>query len=109
MRNEIDRRQMILQKVSKVCKGIQVFVVCLVGMLIFLELFDVRIDFGNNHSIKLAVFILITGLFIVSDTLMVYLQTLKDGFTMKRLAWNLWIIWISNQTKRSPYQELTKL
>lgn len=96
MRNEIERRQMILQKASNACRRIQVLVVCLVGVLIFLELLDVRIDFGNNHSIKLAVFIIITGLFIVSDTIMVYLQTQKDGFSMKRLAWNLFIIWISN-------------
>ena len=96
MKNEIERKQRILQKVSKACRRIEVFVVCLVGVLIFLELFDVRIDFGNNHSMKLAVFILITGLFIVSDTLMVYLQTLNDGFTMRRLAWNLIIIWTSN-------------
>lgn len=69
MKKEIERKQRILQKVSKVCRHIEVFVVCFVGVLIFLELFDVRIDFGNNHSIKLAVFILITGLFIVSDAL----------------------------------------
>lgn len=96
MKNETEHKQRILQKVSKACRRILVLVVCLVGVLIFLELFDVRIDFGNNHSIKLAVFILITGLFILSDTLMVYLQTLKDGFTMGRLAWNLFIIWTSN-------------
>lgn len=96
MKNEIERKQGILQKVSKACRRIVVFVVCLVGVLIFLELFDVRIDLGNNHSIKLAVFILITGLFMLSDTLMVYLQTLNDGFTMRRLAWNLIIIWTSN-------------
>ena len=96
MRNEIEHWQMILQKISKVCRRIQVFVVCLVGVLIVLELFDVRIDFGNRYSIKLAVFILITGLFIVSDTVRVYLQTLDDGMTIGRLAWNLLIIWISN-------------
>ncbi len=96
MKNENEHKQQILQKVNKVCRRIQVFVVCLVGVLVFLELLDVRIDFGNNHSIKLAVFILITGLFIVSDTIMVYLQTLKDGFTLGRLAWNLFIIWTSN-------------
>lgn len=96
MRNEIERRQMILQKASNACRRIQVFVVCLVGVLIFLELFDVRIDFGCSHNIKLAIFILITGLFIVSDTVMVYLQTLKEGFTTGRLAWNLFIIWASN-------------
>ena len=96
MRNEIERRQMILQKASNACRRIQVFVVCLVGVLIVLQLFDVRIDFGTNHSIKLAIFILITGLFIVSDTVMVYLQTLKEGFTTGRLAWNLFIIWASN-------------
>lgn len=87
---------MILQKASNACRRIQVFVVCLVGVLIVLQLFDVRIDFGTNHSIKLAIFILITGLFIVSDTVMVYLQTLKEGFTTGRLAWNLFIIWASN-------------
>lgn len=96
MRNEIDRRQMILQKISKVCKRIQVFVVCLVGILIFLELLNVKIDFGCSHSIKLAIFIIITGLFIVSDTVMVYLQTLGNGLSIRRLAWNLSIIWISN-------------
>lgn len=96
MKQEMERKQRILQKVSKVWRRIEVFVVCFVGVLIFLELFDVRIDLGNNHSMKLAVFILITGLFIVSDTLMVYLQTLNDGFTMRRLAWNLFIIWASN-------------
>lgn len=96
MRNEIDRRQMILQKISKVCKRIQVFVVCLVGVLIFLELLNVKIDFGCSHSIKLAIFIIITGLFIVSDTVMVYLQTLGNGLSIRRLAWNLSIIWISN-------------
>lgn len=94
MKNE--RRQTILQKASDGCKRIQAYVVCLVGVLIFLELFDVRIDFGSRHSIKLAVFILITGLFIVSDTVRVYLQTLDDGMTIGRLAWNLSIIWISN-------------
>lgn len=77
MKKEIERRQMVLQKVSKVCKRIQVFVICLMGVLIFLELFDVRIDFGCSHSMKRTVFILITGLFIVSDTIMVYLQTLN--------------------------------
>lgn len=96
MRNEIERGQMILQKASNACRHIQVFVACLVGVLIVLELFDVRIDFGTNHSMKLAVFILITGLFIVSDTIMVYLQTLNDSLSKKRLAWNLTIIWISN-------------
>ena len=96
MRIEMERRQRVLQKLSKVCRGIEMFIVCLVGVLLFLELFDVRIDFGSNHSIKLAAFILITGLSIVSDTLMVYLQALKEGFTMRRLAWNLIIIWISN-------------
>ena len=96
MKNENERRQTILQKASDGCKRIQAYVVCLVGVLIFLELFDVRIDFGNKHSIKLAVFILITGLFIVSDTVRVYLQTLDDGMTIGRLAWNLFIIWISN-------------
>lgn len=96
MKNENERRQIILQKASNGCKRIQAFVVCLVGVLIFLELFDVRIDFGTNHSIKLAIFILITGLFIVSDTVMVYLQTLDDGMTIGRLAWNLFIIWASN-------------
>lgn len=96
MKNEIERRRMILQNVNNVCMRIQAFVICLVGALIFLELLDVRIDFGTNHSIKLAIFILITGLFIVSDTVRVYLQTLNDGLTIKRLAWNLWIIWISN-------------
>ncbi len=96
MKNEIERRQMILQKASNACRRIQVFVVCLVGVLIVLQLFDVRIDFGTNHSIKLALFILITGLFIVSDTVMVYLQTLNDRLSIRRLAWNLTIIWISN-------------
>lgn len=96
MKNENEHKQQILQKVNKVCRRIQVFVVCLVGVLVFLELLDVRIDFGTNHSIKLAVFILITGLFIVSDTIMVYLQTQKDGFTLGRLAWNLFIIWCVN-------------
>ncbi len=96
MKNEIEHRQMILQKVCNVCRRIHLLVVCLVGVLVFLELLDVRIDFGTNHSIKLAVFIIITGLFIVSDTMMVYLQTQKDGFTFGRLAWNLFIIWTSN-------------
>lgn len=96
MKNEIERRQMILQQVSSVCRRIEVLVICLVGVLLVLELFDVRIDFGCNHSLKLAVFILIIGLFIVSDTVMVYLQTLKEGFTIRRLAWNLFIIWTSN-------------
>lgn len=96
MKKEIERRHRILQQVNKVCRRIEACIVCLVGVLIILELYDVRIDFGNNHSIKLAVFILITGLFIVSDTLMVYLQTLNDGFTMGRLAWNLCIIWSVN-------------
>ena len=96
MKNENERRQTILQKASDGCKRIQAYVVCLVGVLIFLELFDVRIDFGSRHSIKLAVFILITGLFIVSDTVMVYLQTLGNGISIGRLAWNLTIIWISN-------------
>lgn len=96
MKNEIERRQMILQKVSKVCRRIEAFVICLVGILIVLDLYDVRIDFGCSHNMKLAIFILITGLFIVSDTVMVYLQTLKEGFTTGRLAWNLFIIWASN-------------
>ena len=96
MKNEIERRQMILQKVCNVCRRIQVVVACLVGVLIFLELLDVRIDFVANHSIKLAIFIIITGLFIVSDTVMVYLQTLGNGLSIRRLAWNLSIIWISN-------------
>ena len=96
MKNEIERRQMILQKVCNVCRRIQVVVACLVGVLIFLELLNVKIDFGCSHSIKLAIFIIITGLFIVSDTVMVYLQTWKDGFTMGRLAWNLFIIWNAN-------------
>lgn len=96
MRNEIERRRTILQKISKVCKRIQVFVVCLVGVLIFLELLNVKIDFGCSHSINLAIFIIITGLFIVSDTVMVYLQTLGNGLSIRRLAWNLSIIWISN-------------
>ena len=96
MRNEIERRRIILQKASDVCRRIQVFVVCLVGVLIFLELLNVKIDFGCSHSIKLAIFIIITGLFIVSDTVMVYLQTLGNGLSIRRLAWNLSIIWISN-------------
>lgn len=96
MEKEIERRQMMLQRISDVCRRIEVFIICLVGILIFLELFDIKIDFSCSHSLKLAVFILITGLFIVSGTLMVYLQTLKDGFTMGRLAWNLMIIWSSN-------------
>ena len=96
MKNEFERRQMILQKACKACKRIQIAVTCLMGVLIFLELFDVRIDFGNSRSIKLALFIIITGLFILSDTIMVYLQTLNDGFTMGRLAWNLFIIWTMN-------------
>lgn len=96
MRNENERGQMILQKASNACRRIQVFVVCLVGVLIFLELLNVKIDFGCSHSIKLAIFIIITGLFIVSDTVMVYLQTLGNGLSIRRLAWNLSIIWISN-------------
>lgn len=96
MKNEIERRLMILQKVCNVCKRNQAFVICLVGVLVVLDLYDVRIDFGCSHNIKLAIFILITGLFIVSDTVMVYLQTLKEGFTTGRLAWNLVIIWASN-------------
>lgn len=96
MRNEIERRRIILQKASDVCRRILVFVVCLVGVLIFLELLNVKIDFGCSHSIKLAIFIIITGLFIVSDTVMVYLQTLGNGLSIRRLAWNLSIIWISN-------------
>lgn len=96
MRNEIERRRIILQKASDVCRRIQVFVACLVGVLIFLELLNVKIDFGCSHSIKLAIFIIITGLFIVSDTVMVYLQTLGNGLSIRRLAWNLSIIWISN-------------
>lgn len=96
MRTEIERGQMILQKASNACRRIQVFVVCLVGVLIFLELLNVKIDFGSRHSIKLAIFIIITGLFIVSDTVMVYLQTLCNGLSIRRLAWNLSIIWISN-------------
>ena len=96
MKNENERRQTILQKACDGCKRIQAYVVCLVGVLVFLDFADVRIDFGSRHSIKLAVFILITGLFIVSDTVKVYLQTLDDGLTIGRLAWNLLIIWISN-------------
>lgn len=96
MRNEIERRRIILQKASDVCRRILVFVVCLVGVLIFLELLNVKIDFGCSHSIKLAIFIIITGLFIVSDTVMVYLQTLGNGLSIRRLALNLSIIWISN-------------
>ena len=96
MKNEIEHRQMILQKGSKVCRRIEAFVICLVGILIVLDLYDVRIDFDCSHNMKLAIFILITGLFIVSDTVMVYLQTLKEGFTTGRLAWNLFIIWASN-------------
>ncbi len=96
MKKEIERRQMILRKVSKVVRNIEICIICLGGVLVVLELFDVRIDFGCSHSLKLAVFILITGLFIVSDTVMVFLQTLNDGFTIGRLAWNLFIIWTSN-------------
>lgn len=96
MRNENERGQMILQKAINACRRIQVFVVCLVGVLLFLELLNVKIDFGCSHSIKLAIFIIITGLFIVSDTVMVYLQTLGNGLSIRRLAWNLSIIWISN-------------
>lgn len=96
MKNEIERSQMILRKVSKVGRNIEACIICLVGVFIALEFFGVRIDFGSNHSLKLVVFILITGLFIVSDTVRVYLQTLNDGFTVRRLAWNLFIIWTSN-------------
>ncbi len=96
MKNEIDRKQTILEKVSKVCRRIEVFVVCLFGVLIFLDIFDVRIDFGNSRSLKLTVFILITGLFIVTDTVMVYLQTLNDSLSKKRLAWNIAIVWAVN-------------
>lgn len=96
MKKENECRLMIFHNVSNVCRRIQVFVLCLMGVLIFLELFEVRIDFGNRHSIKLAIFIIIAGLFIVSDTIVVYLQTLNDSLTIKRLAWNLTIVWASN-------------
>ena len=46
---------------------------------------DIRFDFGGSYPAKQAVFALVTGLFIVSTVVRVYLKILISGFSIWKL------------------------
>lgn len=97
MEKGTESRQTLLQSIDKVCRYCEALVVCCLLILsTMLDLYDVRVDFGGNYPVKLAVFILITGLFIVSAVVRVYLKILISGFSIWKLVWNLAISWLMN-------------
>lgn len=97
MEKETEFKHPLLQRVDKVCRYCEAIVVCTLLILsTILDLYDFRIDFGGSHAAKLAVFIVITGLFIVSNVIRVYLKLFNSGFSIWKLVWNLTISWLMN-------------
>lgn len=97
MEKETEFKQTLLQRIDKVCGYCEAIVVCCLLILsTMLDLYDIRVDFGGCYPAKLAVFVLVTGLFIVSTVVRVYLKILISGFSIWKLVWNLTISWFMN-------------
>lgn len=97
MEKETEFKQKLLLRTDKICRCSEAIVVCTLLILsTLLDLYDVRIDFGGSHTAKMAVFIVITGQFIVSNVIRVYLKLLCSGFSVWKLVWNLTISWSMN-------------
>lgn len=91
-----ERRQTILRRANKICSFCAISLLILFLILTFLELFDVRINVGENRTVRLVVFCIVTGVFMISNEVRGYLQMLEKETSVGRYAWNLIILWSMN-------------